>query len=78
MDEVKKENRITISMADLFRFACLLEAYGSYRDHVEAENTGLFLKSIFFSANQDVKNDFKDWAEGEVSYKENGENLQSQ
>jgi hypothetical protein len=64
------DDKIIISLPDLEEFADWLIAYGASKGHIECENTGLYLKSIFFSDDSFLKQDFKDFSGGVIEYRE--------
>lgn len=63
------EDKIIISMPDLENFAEWLIAYGNSRGHIEAENCGIALKSIFLSEDKFVMQDLVEFTRGQIEYK---------
>ena len=59
---------ITVSMTDLKIFLELLEGYGRFRAIPSIENAGTNLYYFFFGDDDFPKQDFLDWAKGQVSY----------
>jgi hypothetical protein len=62
-------NKIIISLPDLENFAEWLIAYGNSRGHVEAENCGIALKSIFLNEDKFVREDLAEFSGGQIEYK---------
>jgi hypothetical protein len=62
------EENITISLRDLKIFLELLEGYGRYRTYPSIENAGTNLYFMFFGDDEFAKEDFKEWAKGQVNY----------
>lgn len=63
------KDKVTVSLEDLARFADMLIAYGRGRDHIEAENCGLYLKDIFLSDDNWLRRDMAEFSEGLLEYK---------
>jgi len=60
--------KITINMADLKIFLELLEGYGRFRGYPAIENSGTNLYFFFFGDDDFPKQDFLDWAKGQIEY----------
>jgi len=67
---LKNMDKIIISLPDLESLAEWLIAYGNSRGHVECENCGLELKSIFLSEDKFVMQDLAEFSGGQIEYKD--------
>ena len=71
MENEQKENRIIISLSALQTFADFLVAYGVAKDHVECENIGRGLNSVFLSEDDFVIKDLTEFSGGLLEFKPN-------
>ena len=65
----KMKEKVTVSLEDLARLADMLIAYGRGRDHIESENCGMYLKDIFLSDDDWLRNDIANFSDGLIGYK---------
>ena len=66
-------DKINVSLEALGEFADLLIGYGIMRSHVEVENCGLYLKSIFLGEDPFVREDFEKFCKGQIILKQNNQ-----
>ena len=65
----KMKEKVTVSLEDLARFADMLIAYGRAKDYIELENCGMYLKDIFLSGDDWLRNDIANFSDGLIGYK---------
>ena len=63
------KEKVTVSLEDLARFAEMLIAYGRAKDYIESENCGMYLKDIFLSGDDWLRNDIANFSDGLLEYK---------